>query len=138
MCCKTITANLLIIVVLLVETSTYISKPTAYLEASLSIRQNHWTVTYITKVIYPSLSSFFYFRNILRSNMRSHQSIDKRWITIESYVGNSTGRCRSKNTTWKMNCKEIIKCLSFIDLIKWRYVLFRGPSITWKGVVESI
>ena len=66
--CKTITANLLIIVRLLVEPITSLAKPKSYLESYIYISQPPLTVTSINPVIYPSLSSFFSFSNMLRSN----------------------------------------------------------------------
>ena len=77
---KTITVNLLTIVHPLVEPITSLAKPKAYLEASFSIRQLPWTVASTKPVVSPSLFSFFFFRNMLRSNRYS-------WGTVESHVG---------------------------------------------------
>ena len=136
--CKAVTANLLTVVGLPVEPSTAIAKPKGYLDASLSIRQPPRTVTSSNPVISPSLSSFFFFSSMLRSNSRSHRSIGKQWITVESYVGNSADLYGRRNITGKMKCKASRNYLSIIELIKGRYVLFRGPSISWKRIVEAI
>ena len=130
--CKSITANLLTIVGLLVENITSLAKPKASLEASLSIRKPPLTLTYSKPVISPSLSSLISFRSILRYNSRSPRSIGYWWSTVESYVGNSSGHCGGRNITGKMKFTSSIKCVSFIGLIKGRSVLFRGTSISLK------
>ena len=96
---KTITANLLKIVGLLVEPIISLEKPKDYLEASFPIRKSLWTVTYSKPVISTSLYNFSSFSSILRSNSRSHQSIGYWRITVESYVINSDGRCKGINIT---------------------------------------
>ena len=65
---KTITTNLMTVVHLIVEPITFLAKPKAYLEASISIRQLPGTVTSSKPVISPSLFSFLFFGNILRHN----------------------------------------------------------------------
>ena len=75
---KAVTANLLTVVGLIVEPSTAIEKPKGSLGVSLSIRQPPITVTSSNLVISTSLSSFFFFSGMLRSNGISHQSIGKR------------------------------------------------------------
>ena len=130
--CKTITANLLEILGLLVEPSTSISKPKGCLEAFLPIGKPLWTLTYKYPMIYSSLSSFFSFSSMLISNSISHPSIGCWWSTVESYVRNSAGRCGSRNRTRKMKCTESRNCLSIIHLINGRYVIFWGPYINRK------
>ena len=90
MCCKTIKANVLTIVRLLVEPITSLAKPKAYLESYISIMQTLWTVTSINHVIYPSFSSFFSFWNMLISNRYW-------WSAVLGSVGNSSGRCGGRN-----------------------------------------
>ena len=75
MCCKEVTTDLLAVVGLIVEPSTYILKPKGSLEESLSIGQLPIKVTSISLVISPLLSSSFFFSSMLISNSRSHQSI---------------------------------------------------------------
>ena len=128
---KTIAMNLLTIVHLLVKPITSLAKPKASLEAYFSIRQPPWTVTYSKPVISPSLFSFFFFGNMLRSNRYS-------WGTVESHVGNSDDSCGGRNTTRKLKCTEGRKCISIIDIIRGRYVLCCGPSIRWEVIVEAI
>ena len=136
--CKIITANLLKIVRLLVEPITYLTKPNTSFEEYLSISKPTWTVTYIKPVISPSLYSFSYFIIILIFNSRSHRSIEYWQRTVESYVRNSAGRRGGINITVKMKCTASRKCLSFIYLIKGRYVLWQGTSISWRRTVEAI
>ena len=128
---KTITTNLLTIVHLLVETITSLAKPKASLEESVSIRKIPWTVTSSKPVISPSLFSFLFFGNMMRSNRYW-------WSTVESHVGNSADRCGGRNTTGKMKCTASRNFISVIDIVKGRYVIFLGPSIRWKRVVEAI
>ena len=128
---KTITTNLSTIVHLLVEPITSIAKPKASKEAYISIMQLPLIVTSSKPVISPSLFSFFFFGNMLISNRYL-------WGTVESHVGNSANCCRGRNTTGKMKCMASINCISIIDLIKGLYVLFLGPYIRWKIVVEAI
>ena len=77
---KKITMNLLKIVQPLVEPITSLAKPKAYLEAYFSIRQLPWKVTSSEPVISPSLLSFFFLCNILRSNRYW-------WGTVDNHVG---------------------------------------------------
>ena len=135
---KTITTNLLTIIGLVVEPIISIAKTLAYVEVNISIRQPPWTVTSGNPVIYTSLSSFFSFRIMLRSNSRSHQSVGYWWNTVDSYIRNSAGHCGGRNRTRKMKCTSSKNCLSFINLTKERYVLCRGPSVSWKRIVEAI
>ena len=128
---KTITMNLSIILHLLVEPITYIEKPKASMEASISIRKLTWTVTSSNPVIYPSLYSFLFFGYMLISNRYL-------WGTVESHVVNSADRCGGRNTTGKMKWTESRNCISIIDLIKGRYVICWVPSIIWKIIVEEI
>ena len=114
---KIITANLLKIVGLLVEHITSIAKPKASLERYLSLKKTPWKVSSSKPVISPSLSSFFSFGSMLRSNSISNWSIGYWWSTVESYVGNSSGHCRRRNTTGTMKCIESSNCLYFINLI---------------------
>ena len=131
MSCKTITANLLTIVCLLVEPITPLAKPRVSLEVSLSISQNTWKVTSTNHVIYNSLYIFFYLVSILRSNIYW-------WITVLIYVVNSAGHCGGINTNGKMNSTSSRIYLSIIDLIKVGYVIFQVPNIRWNIIVESI
>ena len=131
MCCKTITANLLTIVRLLVEPSTSLVKLKASLETSLYIRQPTWTVTYRKAVISPSLYIFVSFGSMLISNRYS-------WSTILINVRNSACHCRGRNRTVKINCMESRNCFSLTDLIKWKYVFCWAPSLKWKRIVEAI
>ena len=112
--CKTITANLLTIVCLLVAPRIFISKPKGSPEAYIPIRQPSWTVTYKYPVIYSSLSSFFYFGSMLRSNSRSHQIIEYWWSTVEIYVRNSAGHCESWNGPGKWSAWQVetVSCSS--------------------------
>ena len=128
---KTITTNLSTIVHLLVEPIKSLEKPKAYLEASISIRQLTWTVTFSKPVISLSLFSFFFFGNMLISNRYW-------WGTVESHVGNSADLCGGRNTTGKMKYTASRNCISIIDLIKGRCVLSWGPSIRWKIKFEAI
>ena len=89
---KTMTTNLSTIVHIFVETITSLAKPKASLEAFISIRKISWTVTSSKPVISPSLFSFLFFGNMLISNRYW-------WGTVESYVVNSSDRCRGRNTT---------------------------------------
>ena len=73
--CKSVTANLLKVVGILVEPSIDIVKPKGHIEAYLSIGQPHITVTSSSPVIYPSLYISFFFSSMLRSISRSRQSI---------------------------------------------------------------
>ena len=127
---KTITMNLLTIVHLLFEPITSLANPKAYLEESFSIGQLPWTVTSSETEIFPSLFSFFFFRNILRSNRYW-------WGTVENHVGNSADRCGGRDTTVRMNCTASRNCIYIIDLIKGMHVFFWGPSIRWKGIGEQ-
>ena len=136
--CKKITSNLLRIVCILVEPITSLAKSKASIEESLSIRKTPWGVTSSKPVISPSLSSFFYFGSMMIYNSRSHQSIGYWWSTVDSYAENIAGRCGSRNRTGKMKYTESRNWLSFIYLIKGRYVLCRGPSISWKMIFEVI
>ena len=135
--CKTITANLLIIVGLLVEPITYLAKLKASLEASIYTIKPTWTVNYSKPFISPSLSILLSFNSIMRSNSRSHQSIRYWWITVESYAGNSAGRCGRINRTGKMKYTEIKNRLSFIDLVKGGHVFCRGTNISWKWLLKQ-
>ena len=74
--CKTIPANLLTVVGLIVEPITAIENTKGYIEAFISIRQNPLTLKSSNQVILPSLSIFFSFRSMLRFNIRSHRVID--------------------------------------------------------------
>ena len=136
--CKAFTANLLTVVRLLIEPSTYIEKLKASLEASISVSQNPITVASSSPVVSTSLSSSFFFSRILKSKSISHQSIRKRRSTVESYVVNISDLCGIKSRTIKMKCTESRNCLSFIDLIKGRCIIFRGPSISQKMFSEAI
>ena len=128
---KTIKMNLLTVVHPLVEPITSLEKPKASMEASISIRQLPWTVTSSKPVIFPSLFSFFFFGNILRSNIYW-------WGIVEIHVRNSSDRCRGRNTTGKMKRTASRNFISIIDLIKRSYVLFWVTSIRWKMIVEAI
>ena len=90
--CKTITANLLKIVHLIVETITYFENPKATIEASLSIQQPPWRITSSKPVISPSLSRIVSFRTMLRYNRHW-------WSTVLRYVRSDYGHCRGGNTT---------------------------------------
>ena len=113
---KKITMNLLTIVHPLVEPITSLAKPKASLEASIYIRQIPWTVTSTKPFLSPSLFSFFFFGNMLRSNRYS-------WGTVLSHVGNNADSCGGRNTTRKLKCMANRKCISIIDLINGGYVL---------------
>ena len=128
---KTITMNLSTIVHLIVEPITFLAKPKASLEEYISIRQLPWTVTSSKPVISPSLFSFFFFGNMLRSNRYS-------WGTVYSHFGNSADRCGGRNTTRKMKCTSSRNCISIVNLIKGRCVLCLGTSIGWNFIVEAI
>ena len=136
--CKSVTANLLTVVGLLVDLSTSIVKPKVSLESYLSIRQPIITLTSSNNVIYPSLSSFLFLRIMIESNSRSYHSIGKRRSNVGIYVGNSADLCVRRIRTGKMNYTENRNCISFIDLVKERYVIFRGPSISRKRIFEEI
>ena len=136
--CKAVTSNLLTVVGLIVEPRIAIEKIKGYIEAFIYMIQTPITVTSINLANPPHLSSFLFFSSMLISNSRSHQSIGKQWSTVENYVENSADLCGSRNRTEKMRCTESRKCLSSIDIIKGGYVLFRGPSISWKSIVEAI
>ena len=114
---KTIINNLLTIVGLLVEPITSHAKSKDSLESSLSIRQPPWIETSSNPVIYPFLYEFLSFRIMMRSNSRSYWSIWYWWSTVESYVGNSSGRYGVRNRTGKMKCTESRYCLYFINLM---------------------
>ena len=73
--CKTITANLLVIVGLLVEPITSIENPKGSLKEYLPIKQPPLTVTSKYPVILSSLSSYFSFSSMLIYNSISHHSI---------------------------------------------------------------
>ena len=93
---KIVTMNLLIIVhPFLVETIIYVTKPKAYLEAYISIRQLPLTVTSSKPVISPSQFCFFFLGKILRSNRYSRG-------TVLSHVGNSADSCGWRNKTIKL------------------------------------
>ena len=122
---------MLTIVSLLVEPITYLSKPKAPLDAYLFISQHPWTVNSIKPIIYPSLYILFSFGGIMISN--------RYWLnTVLSYVGNSSDRCGGRNTTVKMKYMSSRNCLSIVDLIKVRCVIFQCHSITFKSIVEEI
>ena len=128
---KKITANLSKIVCLIVEPITYLAEPKDSPEASLYISQTTWTITSSKPVIYPSLSSFLYFGNMMISN-------GYWWSTVESYVVNSSVCCRGINTTGKMKLTESRNFNSIINLIKGRYVICWSNNIGWKSIVEAI
>ena len=128
---KTITMNLLTILHPLVEPITSLAKPKASLEAYFPIRQLPWTATSTNPVVSPSLFSFFFFGNMLRSNRYI-------WGTVQSHVRNSADSCVGRDTTIKLKCTASRNCISTIDLIKGEYVLFWGPSIRWEFIVEAI
>ena len=122
MCHKTITANLLTMVGLLVEHITPLAKRKDYIEALLSISRHTWKVTYSKSVIFTFLSSFFSFSSILISKIY-------RWRTVLSYIVISDGRCGGRNSTEKMKCTTIRNCLYIIDLIKGGVVFFSVVEI---------
>ena len=136
--CNTITSNLLTVVRLLVKISTSIENPKGYFEEYLSTRQNPLKLTSSKPVIYPSLSSFFSFRSMLRFHSRSHQIIGYWWITVEKYFINIAYLYGNRKINLRMKCTATRKHLSFLYLIKERYFLCRGPSIIWKNIVEAI
>ena len=127
--CKTVTDNLLTVLGLLVEHSTAITKTKVYLEVPLSIRQPSIKVTSSIPVIYPSLSSSLFFSSMLRSNIRSHWSFN---------VVNSADLCGSIIMNVKTKWTASRNLLSFINLIKGKYVLLWGPSISLNTIVEEI
>ena len=127
---KTITTNLLTIVHLLFEPIIYLEKPKDYLEASISIRQIPWTLTFSNPVIPPYLFSYFFFGNMLGSNRYW-------WGTVKSHVGNSSDCCGGRNTTGKMKCTAGRYCISIIDLIKGGYFLCWVTSIRWKLLLRK-
>ena len=135
---KSVTANLLTVVGILVEPSAAIENPKVSLETSSSIRQHPITVNSSSPIISPSLYSSFFSSSMLRSNSRSHRSIGWRWSPVESYVGNIADLCGMRSRTGKMKCMASRNCTPLINLIKGRYVIFRGPSISWKIIVEAI
>ena len=73
--CKTITANLLTIVGLLVEPITSLEKPKGFIWGSLFNKQHPITLTSKYTVISSSLSSFLFLSSILISNSRNHRII---------------------------------------------------------------
>ena len=105
--CKTITADFLTIVGLLVEPITPIAKTKDSPEAYISISKPPWTVTYIKPVIYPYLCSFLSFRSMLRSNGRSHRSMWYWWSIFESYVISCDGPCGRRNRTVKLIVQQL-------------------------------
>ena len=128
---KTITTNLSTIVHLLVEPITSPVKPKASLEASIYIRQLPWTINYSKLVMSPSLFSVLFFGNMLRSKRYW-------WGTIESHVGISTDHCGGRYTTGKIKCTTTRNFIYINDLIKGRCVLWWGPSIRRKRIIEAI
>ena len=138
MCCKAVIANFFAVLVLLVKPSIYIENQKGSLEAYLSIMWPPIIVASSSPVIPPSLPSSFFFSSMPRSNSRRHQIIGWQWITVESYVINSSDLCRMRITTGKMKCMSSRNFLSVIDLIKERYVIFWSPSISWKRIIEAI
>ena len=128
---KTIMANLLTIVCLLVEPITSLVKPKASLAAYISIRETPWTVTSSKPVIYTSLSILLSFVNMLRSNRYW-------WSTVLSYIVNSASQCGRRKRTGKMKRKASRNCFSIVDPIKGRYIIWQGHTIRWKRMVESI
>ena len=135
--CKAVTDNLLTVLCLLVEPSTAITKPKGSIEAYLSISQHPIILTSSIPVISTSLSSFLFFRIMLRSNNRSYRSILKKWITVNIYDGNSADLCGRRIRTVKMKRTASRNCLSFIDLIKGRYILFWGTSTVEKVLLKQ-
>ena len=75
MCCKSVMANLLAVVCLLVKSSTAIAKPKDSLEAYIYIREPPIKVTSISHGISPFPYSYLFYISILISKIRSHQSI---------------------------------------------------------------
>ena len=128
---KTVTMNLFTIVQLIFETITSLAKPKASLEAYFSISQLPCTVNSSKPVISPSLFSFFFFGNMIRSNRYS-------WGTVDIHVGNSADSYGGRNTTIKLKLTESRNYISIIKLIKGGYVLSWGPSIRWNLIVEEI
>ena len=137
MCCKAVKVNLLAVVGLIVEPSTSIEKPNGYVEEYLSISQHNINATYYNTVISTSLSSFFFFIIMMLSNGRIHLSIHKGWSTVESYVRNSAELCGRRSRTGKMKFAASRNCISLINLIKGRHVIFRGPSISRKVLLKQ-
>ena len=138
MCCKAVTPNLFTAVGFLIEPSTSITKPKDYLEVCLSIMQPPIALTSSSPVIPPSLPSSFFFSIMLRSNSRIHQSIGWQWSSVESYIGNIYYLCVMRSRTVKTKCTASRNYLSIINLIKEWYIIFRGPSISLKGITEEI
>ena len=136
--CKEITDNLLTVVGLIVEPRKAIEKPKSSIGEYISISQPQQTVTSSKPFIYHYIYSFFFFISMMRSNGRSYRCILYLWSTVESYIGNSAGLCESINRTGKMKCTASKYCIYFVELIKGRYVLWRGTSISWKSMVEAI
>ena len=138
MCCKAVTSNFFIVVGILPGPSTYIVKPKGYIEAYLFIGKPHITVTSIIPVIYSSLYIYFFFSNIMISNSISHRSIGWWWSTVGIYFVNSADLYVMIIRTIKMKFAASRNCLSITKLIKGGYVIFQGPSISWKIIVETI
>ena len=138
MCCKAVTANLFTVVFPLVEPiSTDISKPKSYIGGYLSIIRPTITVTSNSPSIPTSLPTSLFFSSILISKSISHQILFWRWSTVESYVINSSDLCLTRIRTETINCPSSRNCLSVIYSIKGSCVIFWGPSISWKFIVEA-
>ena len=58
--CRSVTANVLALVGILIEPSTSIAKPKGYIEASVSISKTHITVTSSSPIISSSFARYLF------------------------------------------------------------------------------
>ena len=108
--CKEVTANFFIVVGLVVEPSKDIAKTKSYIETSSPISQPSITVTSCSSVIPPFLFISFFFRSMLKTKSRIHQTRGWRWSSVESEVRNSSDLYEPiiRNEQWSERQVEIV------------------------------
>ena len=127
-----------IVLDLLVKLSTSIETPKGSLENFLLIRQPSAKITSTSPVKIYVLFIFYFCNSIMWKNIVGRQRRGWRWSTGDSKARNSSVLHLTRYISENIYDMASSNCISIIDIIKERYIIFQSPHVSWKIMIEEI